>query len=53
MHPLHFTAEHLREEGTFLEALKTYTQVLLQYEADKNHQGLVEVLRGVSLTYRH
>ena len=50
---LHSLAEHAREDGKFLEALKYTDEATLLYEAEDNLLGLAEVQGSRFLTFRH
>lgn len=50
---LHQQAETLREQDKHPEALKLYEEVIVAYQKEKNHSGLVEALGGRCLTYKH
>ncbi len=46
-------ALYLRENGNFIDSLKTLTEALLFFESKNDEEGLVETLSAQSLTLRH
>lgn len=50
---IHTQAEHAREDGQFLEALKFTDEAMLAYQADGDQLGFAEVLASRFLTLRH
>ncbi|HPJ16862.1 MAG TPA: hypothetical protein PK639_01355 [Candidatus Woesebacteria bacterium] len=50
---LHQQAESLREQEKYIEALKTYQEVIVKYQQEKNYSKLADALGGLSLTYKH
>ncbi len=53
IHNLHQQAEQQRETGNFLDALKLYEEVIVNYQKDQNYTGIVDALQGKFLTYKH
>lgn len=50
---IHKQAEELREQERFLDALKLYEEVIVEYQKEKNYFGLSDCLLGKALTYKH
>lgn len=50
---IHAQAEHAREDGEFLQALKFTDEAMLAYSEDKDLAGFAEILASRFLTLRH
>ena len=50
---LHYQAEELREKDQLVEALKLYEEAIVNYQKEKDCNGLTECLGGRCLTYKH
>jgi len=49
---VHAKAEHAREAGEFLEALRLSDEALLAYQTEKNVLGIGDILASRSITFR-
>lgn len=49
----HSQLEILREQGEFVTALSLLPSIIAEYQKLKNVAGIVEVLRGAALCYKH